>query len=258
MSLSTPGESPENMSLEEIRQMVEQEAPRIAELGQWPDYMKSHAVDSLTSRIPSAEKTNAPGFDAGIACTLNMIPEDKQKLSATLHGAYTPSAVEQVRREKETMDPDSETAWWLAACSECTEGKVDEKKFREQLRNFGNMAADPKLRSQRAKEELEKMMSKFETETYGVPYGTEDGCMQGAYLAGYPFASNYAENYGIYFIGTYLDSLGLEDFPWSDEKDEQGRAKSGPVFGSRQFVKCANEEEFKRALEVVKKKFQQT
>ena len=32
------------------------------------------------------------------------------------------------------------------------------------------------------------------------------------------------ENYGIYFVGTYHDSLGLDGFSWSDEKDEKGRS----------------------------------
>ena len=73
-------------------------------------------------------------------------------------------------------------------------------------------------------------------------------------MASMRYGTSYSQNYGLYFIGTYETSLGLEDFEWSQEKDEQGRDKSGPVFGSKQFVKCATEEEWRRAMEVVKAK----
>jgi hypothetical protein len=84
---------------------------------------------------------------------------------------------------------------------------------------------------------------------FRVPFGTVDGCMQGAYVAGHSFAVMWQEEYGIYFIGTYLPSLGLEGFEFADGKDGEGRATSGAL-GS-QFVKVATEEELARALEVV-------
>src|SRR3989338_9656290 len=102
------------------------------------------------------------------------------------------------------------------------------------------------------------MVSSFSlTSEFGadVPYGTEDGCMQGAYVAGHQFAVSYAPKYGVYFIGTYHPSLDLENFKWSGEKDEQGKPKSGPVFGSKQFVKCANKDELIRALAIIKPLF---
>jgi hypothetical protein len=240
---------------EDLRTQVKSEANRIAEIGQWPDWMKGNAQESLSARIPEGGKT-APGFDAGVACTLDLIPRERQLLAAALHGAYTPEKVEQILRESADMDPDSETAWWLSACSVCEENKpIDEAMFKKQLADFEGLAADPKVRREAAQNELKRMTGLFETGTYGVPFGKEDGCMQGAYVAGYPFAAQYSERYGIYFIGTFHDDLGLQDFAWSEKKDEEGRAKSGPVFGSKQFVKCADKDEFLRALEVVKEKF---
>ena len=123
----------------------------------------------------------------------------------------------------------------------------------QQINDFKKLITNNEERLKQALLEFEKMTQSFEVKD-GVPFGTQDGCMQGAYIAGFPFGTQYAENYGIYFIGTFEDSLGLENFSWSDEKDDQGRAKSGPVFGSRQFVKCANREEFERAVAVVKSK----
>jgi hypothetical protein len=236
-----------------IREIVRKNAARVATLGNWPSWI--NAEESLTSRVP-ADGGEAPGFDAGIACAMDLIPREKQGLAATLHAAYTPDAVAQVRREvfQGQLDPESEACWWLAACYLCKEGKVSADAFVSQIDDFREFAADPLVRQLAAQEQALEMINAFERDTYGVPFGTEDGCIQGAYLAGYRFGTTFAENYGIYFIGTFLPSLGLEDFPWSDEKDEQGRPKSGPVFGSKQYVKCANEDEFRRAVEVVKAK----
>ena len=84
-----------------------------------------------------------------------------------------------------------------------------------------------------------------------VPCGTVDGCIQGAYLQGHRFGVHYHESFGLWFIGTYESTLGLEDFSWAEATDGQGRPTSGPVFGSRQFVKCATVGELTEALKVV-------
>lgn len=246
------GEELAEMNVEALRGIVDKEGPRIAKLGTWPPYID--AKESLSSRVPK-EGEEGPGFDAGLASALDLIPRAKQRLSAMLHAAYTPDAIAQVRKEIEESDPDSETTWWLAACSLCEEGKIDVAKFKEQLCKFDELKDNPEKKADAARKEFEAMTSTFETDTFGVPYGTKDGCMQGAYLAGHPFATMYGSDYGIYFIGTPSESLGLEDFAWSDEKDAQDRPKSGPVWGSKQFVKCANEDEFRRAIAIVQKKF---
>lgn len=243
-----------HMDLEEIRNLSASESERVAKLGEWPAYQMPHAKESIAGRIPQEGVKDAAGFDAGVACSLGLIPPEKQRLAAILHGNYSPKAVEQVRQELKAMDPDSETTWWLAACDICAEGGVDENKFREQLKSFEDLSADPKARVQAAKSGYEKMASTFTTEKYDFPFGTADGCIQGAYLAGHLAGASYSPEYGLYFIGTYLPTLGLEDFQWSDEKDEKGRPKSGGVHGSKQFVKCVNEAEFLRAIAVVKQR----
>ncbi len=242
------------MRVESVRKSVEANAERVASAGEWPAHIKP---GSLLERIPKEGEKNAPGFDAGIAAALDLIPKDKQDLSAHLHANYTKDAVLRVRKEIAELDPDSQTAWWLAACAICKEGDVDTEQFLRQIDDFKKLAADPQLREQAAKKEYEHITSAF-TMKDGVPYGEKDGSIQGAYIAGHPFGSTYSEKYGLYFVGTYEDSLGLEDFKWSDEKDEKGRPKSGPVFGSKQFVKCASEEEWKRVMEVVKAKLPDT
>jgi len=238
------------LNLEKIKLIVKQNAERVAKLGEWPEYIKP---SSLLERIPGKDDKNAPGFDAGIACALDLIPREKQKLSAKLHANYSKEAVMQIRKEFAEKNVNSETMWWLAASSICAEGGVDEKKFLQQIEDFKKLSADKKERQKAAEETFKEMASTY-TLKDGIPYGEEDGCIQGAYINGYPFAVQYAKNYGIYFVGTYENSLGLENFSWSDEKDDKGRNKSGPVFGSKQFVKCANKEELKRVLEIVKNK----
>lgn len=236
--------------LENIRIVVAENAPRVAEVGKWPAHIQPK---SLVERIPKAVHEKAPGFDAGVACALDAIPRDKQGLAATLHANYSKDAVLQIRQEMQQSAPDTATAWWLAACTVCKEGEIDGAAFLQQLEDFKRLANDTEARGKAAEQEFAHMTHSF-TLKDGVPYGERDGCIQGAYIAGYPYGTMYAAKYGLYFIGTYEDSLGLEDFPWSQEKDEKGRQKSGPVFGSKQFVKCATEDEWRRAMEVVKNK----
>ena len=236
--------------IEMLRRKIAENATRIAELGQWPAYIPPA---SLLDRIPAVGDKNSAGFDAGIACALDLIPRDKQKLPATLHANYSKEAVMQIREEIKQYNPDSETVWWLAACSVCQEGEVDVETFLAQVEEFKGIVSDAEKRKKLAEEEYQKMSTAV-TVKDGVPFGDYDGCIQGAYVAGYSFGSMYAEKYGLYFIGTYEPSLGLESFEWSDQKDEKGRPKSGPVSGSKQFVKCVDEMEWKRAIEVVKAK----
>lgn len=253
--LAPSREAQAEKQVEELRAKIGEAAHRVKELGNWPAWV---GEESLAERVPKKDDENAPGFDAGIACALDLIQREKQKLAAVLHAAYTPEAVAQIREEMKDLDPESETCWWLAACSICAEGGINQEQFLRQIEDFKKLAAEPQKRKDAAQKVFDKMVSTFyfiPELGNDVPYGTEDGCMQGAYVAGHPFAVNFSEKYGLYFLGTYEPSLGLENFAWSDEKDEQGRAKSGPVFGSKQFVKCANIEELKRALEVVKPLF---
>ena len=237
--------------------IVRNQAPRVAELGGWPSWVNP---DTLADRIPT-EGRPAPGFDAGIACALHCIPEEKQRLSAILHAAYTPEAVEQVRRETsgDALDADSETVWWLAMCSVCDEGNRDCFDYGEQLNAAASLAEQPEERVVAAREVLDLMLTSFEVISEAglepFAFGEEDGCIQGAYLAGHEYAVHYHEEYGIWFIGTFRESLGLEDFQWSSSVDDQGRPMSGPVYGSRQFVKCASREEFLAALRIVQLKF---
>ena len=235
------------MTITTVLSLVADNAARLAELGSWPAFLGG--AESLTSRVPQNGDTNAPGFDAGLACALGLIPEDKQRLSAVLHGAYTPEAVAQVRTEP--CDPDTETCWWLAACSVCREGGIDEQTFLNQIEAFRALAADPVARRAAAINELAAMTRKF-TVVNGVPFVTKDGGLQGAYLAGFSWGVEWSESSGIFFIGTFLESLGLERFPFSDRKDGKDRPMSGPVWGSRQYVKASDFEELGAAIRVVR------
>ncbi len=239
------------MEMNEVVLACEAAAPRLATLGGWPSWV--NARESLVSRIPSGDGL-APGFDAGVACALGLIPEAKQTLAATLHAAYTEAAVEQVRRETVgTIDPDSESAWWLAGCSVCREGEVSASAFLEQVGQFRQLAADPGARAAAAARELDKMKRGFVL-VDGVPFGVRDGALQGAYVSGHEWGVLYAEAYGLFFIGTFRASLGLENFAFSVSRvDAKGRAMSGPVHGSRAFVKVSAFDELASAVAVVRK-----
>ena len=237
------------MQIEDISKLVETNATSVAQLGDWPPYIQP---SSLTDRIPRGEQPG-PGFDAGIATALGIIPEDKATLSAVLHAAYTKDAVLQVRAEREEKDADSETTWWAAMSSLCREGEVSQSEFMEQVAQAERLAADPAARLAAAEDLWRQIDGTWKIEDYlGIPYGEVDGCMQAAYLSGYPVAVMWAEAYSLWFIGTYEPSLGLEEFPFSTKTDDQGRTLSGPVHGSKQFVKVSSSEELVSALKAVK------
>jgi hypothetical protein len=264
------------MNIEVIKSQVAINAPRIKELGNWPSHLDEM---SLVHRIPDERENRltAPGFDAGIACCLDLIPRNKQKLSAILHGAYTPEAVEQVRQElncmlalaspticktldewfdsfgsipKDFNDPmDFETCWWLAASYFCSEGDCDSKKVLEQIDNFKKIE-NSVVRFALALNCWERMKSSFHV-VDNIPIALQDGGMQAAYIAGHKLSIMPA--YGIWFVGTYLSTLGIpENFNWTNLVDSKGRPMSGPVFGSKQFVKCATFNELHEILCLVR------
>lgn len=236
--------------LADLRTEVRLATPRVANFGSWPAYID--AEQALVSRVPTMLDI-APGFDAGLACALDMIPRDKQRLAATLHAAYTEAAVEQVRRETSCeLDADSETCWWLAASSICEEGKVDHEAFLDQLHAFRELVRNPEDRRVAAVRALADMRRNFRLMD-GIPFVTKDGGLQGAYVSGYNWGVEYAEAYGLFFIGTFRESLGLEKFNFSTRVDAEKRPMSGPVHGSRQYVKVSSLDELAAAVDIVRK-----
>jgi hypothetical protein len=235
-------------SLDELRDYVRKAVPRVRELGNWPAHIDGEK--SLVDRVPSELKL-APGFDAGLACALDMIPRERQKLAATLHAAYTEAAVEQIRTEWANFNADTETCWWLVASSLCKEEGINVEGFAQQLHAFEYLAKSPVLRATTAGNAFVEMRQSFQL-VGGIPFVIKDGGLQGAYVAVYDWGVQYIEDAGIFFIGTFRESLGLHDFPFSKQVDEQGRAMSGPVHGSRQFVKTCSLQELESATFMVR------
>jgi hypothetical protein len=221
---------------------------RLAALGNWPASIDAHK--SIVDRIPTGENTVAPGFDAGVACVLGLIPEDKQRLSAILHAAYTEEAIRQVRREV-SLGLDTETAWWLAACSVCQQKPVDARDFVLQVMTFQSLATVPALRQRIVRGEFEDMKRRFSV-VDGIPFITTRGGLQGAYFLGHDWGVEYKPKYSTFFVGTFRPSLGLEDFAFSGKVDEHGRRLSGPVSGSQQYVKCCSFSELARAIDIIR------
>lgn len=240
-SLSTPAD------LDAIRDQIRKAVPRIRELGNWPEWIDDK---TLFDRVPNMLGARS-GFDAGIACALDLIPREKQRLSAVLHAAYTEAAVEQVRAEWDDITAHSETTWWLAASSLCKESGVNYDQFGSQLHEFHAMTESADLREVAARRARRDMSQSFQL-VGGIPFVIHDGGLQGAYISGYDWGVQYAEEYGLFFIGTFRESLGLEDFPFSKQVDADGKAMSGPVHGSRQFVKVCSFQELDAATRFVR------
>ncbi|MBU1534786.1 hypothetical protein KKF84_05670, partial [Myxococcota bacterium] len=206
------------LTIETIVERINAAVERIAETGNWPEIIDRRGT--LLKRIPQ-EGAKAAGFDAGIAAALDLIPRDKQKLISTLHAAYSSQAVEQIREESQKMLPHTETCWWLAASSIVTHGSVDEYKFMDQIADFELLRNDPLLRRDVAIEMFTTMIESFKL-VHGIPFSIRSRGLQGAYLAGFRFAVQYEEEEGVFYIGTYKESLGLEEFPWLELHDAQG------------------------------------
>lgn len=232
--------------------MVQTMAKRVSEsCPDWPDWANP---EDVLQRIPGVDKLG-PGLDSFLACCLWLVPEEAWSLSAGLHVHWNQARVSLIRAAiAENLPPDHPAVWWAAMCSICQEGEVDQAYFLQQIAHAHLLRTNAEARRKAADEELVRMRALFSMDG-PYPLGTKDGCLQGMYVSGYDWGVHDARDiYGLFFIGTCQPSLGLEAFQWGTEKDDQGRDKSGPVFGSPQFVKCANEEELAAAVEIVEAK----
>jgi hypothetical protein len=233
--------------------MASSMAKRVSEsCADWPDWANP---EDLLTRIPGTDSL-AAGLDAMLACALWLVPEEAWSLSAGLHVNWNSERVNLIRAAiAAELPPDHPVTWWAAMCRICKEGEVDQAYFLRQIAHAHLLRANSTARREAAHSVLEEMRGMFSLTDEGYPIGTADGCLQGMYVSGFDWGVHDARGvYGIFFIGTCQSSLGLEDFEWGTEEDDQGRPKSGPVFGSPQFVKCADEAELERALAVVREK----
>lgn len=255
------------MDISDIRNTIVFNAARVKKLGKWPDFIDE---DSILQRIPNGQ--DAPGFDAGVACALDLIPREKQQLSAALHGAYTTKLMKKIKKEikklekvsewadKRMYDLDgspawdealnSETCWWLAASSVCEENDGDEGRLMCQIEEFKRLIDNDYHRYMAAMRLVKELKTSYHV-VDRVAVALKDGGMQAAYIDGYDLSIMAA--YNIWFVGTHRDSLGIPNtFKWSSKKDDKGRPMSGPAASSQQFVKCADFAELAQVLKIAK------
>lgn len=169
-----------------------------------------------------------------------------------MHAAYNEKSVLQIREEADKMMPDSETCWWLAASSLVVYKKLTVPEFHDQINDFHLLIQDAMLRRDVAIEMFETMINSYQM-VNKVPFSVKNRGLQGAYLDGHDFAVQYHEAEAKFFIGTFKESLGLENFEFSQDKDENGNLISGPVFGSRQYVATNSFSELTQILKIVRK-----
>ena len=146
----------------------------------------------------------------------------------------------------------SETTWWLAMSHVCLEHKemVNSEQYMLQVDKAATLSKDASRRLSAAKAALASLQGTY-IAMGGVAYGDVDGCMQAAYLDGFEVAVGWSQAHGIWFIGTFRPSLGLEDFEWSTEVDDRGQPKSGLI--SPQFAKASSMTEAATAAEIAKR-----
>lgn len=250
---------PKIRTIETYRALIQRTLPSIADAAGWDE----EARERLLARIPT-EDSNSGGFDPAIGICIGLgvsrgleIP-GLPALVTDLHvGRYSSENCRIVREGIEAQDANSPGVGWLAMASICTmydEGAITPDRFMEQVEAAEKLMWPDHLaevdRLAAANKEWDSWGAKYAMRN-GIAYGTEDGCMQGAYFAGHPVAAQYASGYGLWFLGTCRPGAldALSEFPWSDQVDEQGRSCSGiiaSVEGHPVFVKCATLEEFER------------
>ncbi len=216
----------------------------------------------ISERISTEVDVSQPGFDAAVAATLGLVPAQYLAKIMELHnGQYTPELIAEMQTHINFLrknssatfkDPDQEsyTMWWLAYSSLCYEGNATSVDFYEQYQRAVVLFQDYNARYEAAIKQAHKLLESFTIteDTNNIPFGTVDGALHGAYLAGYEVASLYAKEYGIYFLGTYIpgkfDNI-VNNHKFSTELDSSGRTKSGVV--NPTFLKFGTQEELKAA-----------
>ena len=252
--------------VEGMREHVNRNGQELARIGNW----RPGALERLVARIPTPGNTSL-GADAGIFAALGLTPNEFVETIATLHaGVYTEELVNQIREErKQILDNpgvQNATLYWLLAGDKIgeNEGGVTQERLVKQVADFTDDVGRYRSEDREAVRDVtRKALNEFDTITnsftmFGnVPMSTNSGAIHGAYLSGLPFGTFMSMEYGLFFIGTYKDSMGLENFDWSNRTQNVGGKElpmSGPVVeGSYQFVKCSDVHEFSRAIDVVTK-----
>lgn len=234
----------------QCRKIVHDNIKRIAELGDWPKYIDlSEFVDRY---IHDPEKEDVLGIPdilmiPELQCALDIIPRDKQWLIAELT-FHSEKSILQVREDiNDGFLPDAATTWWLAARNTAVYDGYTCTKF---LEAAPLSEIDYQKRVSYACAEFEEMRSLFRV-IGGIPQTDSDDGILAMYICGYNWGVKFDKSEEAIYVRTFRESLGLESFYWSDQKNEQGEALSGPVKGSLQNVRCCNLIELGAALSVV-------
>jgi hypothetical protein len=247
---------------------IEGSVRRVAQLGNWPGETKMH-IDALLGRVPREDNV-ASGFDAGIAVALGLTTIDGQefgRLSASMHTDPTENDYTEVRQgigRIERGDMRNDTAFWLLGSLVCDDGYqgVDQEQFVRQVQKYNelqdSMFSTSDGRATQIQnillDSVKNMKSGYIQMDDGVVFAEDNAALIGAYIDGHKFG--VFPGGGLFYIGSYLPSLGLEDFKFGTSTEMVNgdvKTKSGFVHeGSYNFIKCATIGELSRAVDIVK------
>ena len=221
------------------------------------------AVRHLLARIPATVDHTASGFDAGVAVATGLIPEEYAGLSAKLHLKQTPEAIMELRTGIEQLRQgavENSTLYWALASAFCIEDNlVDGGGYLHQVSGYEKVRKTGNVEQMRdmALSFINKLGERSAPDPDGVyAAGDSAGCL-GAYAIHKAAVAYYtdARYPGMFFIGTYHDSLGLDNFEFGKRLDKNGAERSGKIGGRSNFVKCDGYAEFGRAMNLVKSYF---
>lgn len=233
----------------DMHRKVNEETRRVAALGGWAD--DADLNESLYEALPPDPSSTRFMLSLAMACCLDLIPHEKQRLAAIMHRGASEEAILQVRKDLRdggrSVDPDSETAWWLAVLGYC-----DKESNIYQLLAQINTCKGVSSAAVGRESLAESMLTGMRWSVYvvdGVAFLPGGRSSSTPYFFGHEFIVGFDREENVFTLSTFRPSLGLEDFPFS-ERCDKGGTRLSRLLGS-QYAHISSFEELGEAVKVV-------
>lgn len=236
----------------DMHRVVNEEARRVATLGGWAD--DAEHLEALYEALPTDPSGTRFMLSLAMACCLDLVPREKQRLAAIMHRGTSEEAILQIRKdlrdEGRSVDPDSETAWWLAVLGYCNK-ESNLHQLLSQIDTCKKVSSAAAGRESLAGSMLTGMRWSFYV-VDGVAFLPGSHSSSTPYFFGYDFVVGFDREERAFTLSTFRVSLGLETFPFSERCDKGGTRLSRP-FGP-QSAQIGTFEELGEAVTAVCRK----
>jgi hypothetical protein len=235
----------------DMHRKVNEETRRVAALGGWAD--DAEHLEALYEALPTDPSGTRFMLSLAMACCLDLIPREKQRLAAIMHRGASEEAILQIRKdlrdEGRSVDPDSETAWWLAVLGYCNR-ESNIYQLLAQIETCKGVSSAAAGRESLAESMLTGMRWSFYV-VDGVAFLPGSHSSSTPYFFGHDFVVGFDREEHAFTLSTFRASLGLESFPFS-ERCDKGGTRLSRSFDS-QSAQIGSFEELGDAIMVVRR-----